>query len=187
MNHPGGQMAEYFSEKQLSQFRELFESFDKNGDGDISADELKCVLKSLGEKVKTRYCKNMIKMYDKNRTKRMEFKEFLDMMANVFQYHLSHPEVARDPASAELQSKSKQGQSNTNAADVATNRRLEELFDSLDVDESGFIDAEEIIKLTEKLGEKMSLEEVKELISQVDKDGDGRVNKDEFKRLMASK
>ena len=31
--------------------------------------------------------------YDKNRTKRMEFKEFLDMMANVFQYHLSHPEV----------------------------------------------------------------------------------------------
>ncbi|KAL5254892.1 hypothetical protein ACHWQZ_G014364 [Mnemiopsis leidyi] len=164
-------MAEYFSEKQLSQFRELFESFDKNGDGDISADELKCVLKSLGEKVKTRYCKNMIKMYDKNRTKRMEFKEFLDMMANVFQYHLSHPE----------------GQSNTNAADVATNRRLEELFDSLDVDESGFIDAEEIIKLTEKLGEKMSLEEVKELISQVDKDGDGRVNKDEFKRLMASK
>ena len=55
-------MAEYFSEKQLSQFRELFESFDKNGDGDISADELKCVLKSLGEKVKTRYCKNMIKM-----------------------------------------------------------------------------------------------------------------------------
>lgn len=23
----------------------------------------------------------------------MEFKEFLDMMANVFQYHLSHPEV----------------------------------------------------------------------------------------------
>ena len=54
-------MAEYFSEKQLGQFRELFESFDKNGDGDISADELKCVLMSLGEKVKRRYCKNMIK------------------------------------------------------------------------------------------------------------------------------
>ncbi|XP_063681438.1 uncharacterized protein LOC134816503 isoform X2 [Bolinopsis microptera] len=178
-------MAEYFSEKQLGQFRELFESFDKNGDGDISADELKCVLMSLGEKVKRRYCKNMIKTYDKNRTKRMEFKEFLDMMANVFQYHLSHPEVAKDPANAEKQRK--QGQTNSSAREVATNKRLEDLFDSLDGDESGFIDAEEIIKLTEKLGEKMSLEEVQELIGQVDKDGDGRVNKDEFKRLMASK
>ena len=29
-------------------------------------------------------------------------------------------------------------------------------------------------------------QEVQDLISQVDKDGDGRVNKDEFKRLMAS-
>ena len=30
-------------------------------------------------------------------------------------------------------------------------------------------------------------QEVQELIKQVDKDGDGRVNKDEFKRLMCSK
>ncbi|KAL5254894.1 hypothetical protein ACHWQZ_G014364 [Mnemiopsis leidyi] len=164
-------MSDIFSHEQIEKFRVIFEQFDKNGDGDISAKELKGALKQLGQVTDTKSCKKMIKAYDKNRTKRMEFKEFLDMMANVFQYHLSHPE----------------GQSNTNAADVATNRRLEELFDSLDVDESGFIDAEEIIKLTEKLGEKMSLEEVKELISQVDKDGDGRVNKDEFKRLMASK
>lgn len=55
-----GTMAEFFSEKQIGQFRELFDSFDKNGDGHITADELKCVLKSLGQKVKTKVCKQMI-------------------------------------------------------------------------------------------------------------------------------
>lgn len=165
-------MAEYFSEKQVQQFKELFESFDKNGDGDITADELKCVLKSLGQKVKTKYCKNMIKQYDKNRTKRMEFKEFLDMMANVFQYHLSHPD--------------NQNEAGACTKDPEVNKKLEELFESLDVDESGYIDAEEIVKLTEKLGEKMTIDEVNDLIQQVDRDGDGRVNKDEFKRLMAA-
>ncbi|XP_063681437.1 uncharacterized protein LOC134816503 isoform X1 [Bolinopsis microptera] len=178
-------MADIFSQEQMDKFRVIFEQFDKNGDGDISAKELKGALKQLGQVTDTKSCKKMIKAYDKNRTKRMEFKEFLDMMANVFQYHLSHPEVAKDPANAEKQRK--QGQTNSSAREVATNKRLEDLFDSLDGDESGFIDAEEIIKLTEKLGEKMSLEEVQELIGQVDKDGDGRVNKDEFKRLMASK
>lgn len=163
-------MADVFSQDQADKFKVIFDQFDQNGDGDISAKELKGALKLLGQTADTKSCKKMIKAYDKNNTKRMEFKEFLDMMANVFQYHLSHPESQ-----------------STGGIDAATNQRMEELFDSLDVDESGFIDPEEIIKLTEKLGEKMTIDEVKELIKVVDKDGDGRVNKEEFKKLMAAK
>lgn len=60
-------MAEYFSDKQIIQFKEVFNNFDKNKDGDISADELKYVLKSLGQKVKIKYCKNMIKQVSATR------------------------------------------------------------------------------------------------------------------------
>ena len=53
-------MAEYFSDKQITQFKDIFDNFDKNSDGDLTADELKYVMKSLGQKVKMKYCKNMI-------------------------------------------------------------------------------------------------------------------------------
>lgn len=163
-------MADVFSQDQTSKFRLVFEQFDKSGDGNISAKELRNVLRQLGQNADTKSCKKIIKMYDKNKSNRMEFKEFLDMMANVFQYHLCNPEASSETKTANAERKAK----------------IEDLFNSLDADESGYIDADEIVKLTESLGEKLTLEEVHEMIEQVDKDGDGKVNKEEFVRLMAS-
>lgn len=168
-------MTDVFGEDQIKKFRVIFEQFDANGDGDISAKELKGALRMLGQKADTKSCKKMIKVYDQNKTKRMEFKEFLDMMANVFQYHLSHPEDQNEAGSKDVAK-----------ASEATGR-LDALFSSLDEDESGFIDAEEIIKLTEKLGEAMDLNEVRELIKQIDTDGNGQIDKEEFKKLMSAK
>ena len=54
-------MADVFSPDQQEKFKAIFEQFDKNGDGDISAKELKGALKQLGQDTDTKTCKRMIK------------------------------------------------------------------------------------------------------------------------------
>ena len=54
-------MSDIFSHEQIEKFRVIFEQFDKNGDGDISAKELKGALKQLGQVTDTKSCKKMIK------------------------------------------------------------------------------------------------------------------------------
>ena len=54
-------MAEVFSPEQVEKFKVIFDQFDQNGDGDISAKELKGALKLLGQKTDTKSCKKMIK------------------------------------------------------------------------------------------------------------------------------
>ena len=71
------------------------------------------------------------------------------MLITLFSQHNIHIVIKRLPQSQ---------RQNGEALDPATNKKMEDLFDSLDVDDSGFIDPEEIIKLTEKLGEKMTIE-----------------------------
>ena len=55
-------MADVFGEDQIKKFKVIFEQFDANGDGDISAKELKGALRMLGQKADTKSCKKMIKV-----------------------------------------------------------------------------------------------------------------------------
>ena len=53
---------------------------------------------------------------------------------------------------------------------------LEQAFRMFDKDGDGFIDARELRHLLTNLGEKLSEEEVDEMIAEVDIDGDGKVD-----------
>ena len=57
-------------------------------------------------------------------------------------------------------------------------------FKSIDVDGGGSIDAEELLKLTESLGSKITLDEAQELIDENDEDGSGTIDFEEFMVLM---
>ena len=58
--------------------------------------------------------------------------------------------------------------------------RLKKTFDKIDLDKSGEIQLSELKHALEMLGFKSSLDEVKELLHQVDKDKSGSVNFEEF-------
>ncbi|KAK3578521.1 hypothetical protein CHS0354_007776 [Potamilus streckersoni] len=64
---------------------------------------------------------------------------------------------------------------------------LKEAFRMFDRDGNGYIDAEELRICMVNLGEKLTLEEVEEMIKEVDVDFDGRMNYEEFVRLMCTK
>ncbi|XP_073156107.1 probable calcium-binding protein CML18 [Henckelia pumila] len=64
------------------------------------------------------------------------------------------------------------------------NKELKEAFDLYDKDKNGKISASELYSVLKSLGEKCSLIDCRRMISNVDVDGDGCVNFDEFKKMM---
>ena len=62
-----------------------------------------------------------------------------------------------------------------------------EAFHVFDKDSNGFISAAELKQMMESLGEKLTDEEVDEMIRVADMDGDGQVNYEEFVTVMTRK
>lgn len=60
-------------------------------------------------------------------------------------------------------------------------------FDLFDTDGDNFISAKELSNVIENTGQSVSQEDLREMIREVDEDGDGLINFDEFLDLMESK
>jgi len=60
---------------------------------------------------------------------------------------------------------------------------IAETFKWFDSDNAGYIDNAKLKKVMEDAGGDLTLERAQEMIDQVDTDGDGKLNMDEFKRL----
>ncbi|KAG1436470.1 hypothetical protein G6F56_013546 [Rhizopus delemar] len=63
-------------------------------------------------------------------------------------------------------------------------QELKEAFNAFDTNGDGTIDPIELKAMMEKLGDKISIEEAKMLIKEVDSDQDGSVNFEEFSIMM---
>ncbi|CAI0451516.1 unnamed protein product [Linum tenue] len=69
---------------------------------------------------------------------------------------------------------------------VTAAEELKDAFDLYDMDKNGLISAGELHAVMKMLGLKSSLGDCKKMIRQVDQDGDGSVNFEEFKKMMSS-
>ena len=61
-----------------------------------------------------------------------------------------------------------------------TDAQLLQLFEEIDADESGLLDREEVAELAESLGAPLSTAELDDAMLQMDEDGSGEVDFDEF-------
>ncbi|KAK1939825.1 calmodulin [Babesia divergens] len=68
-----------------------------------------------------------------------------------------------------------------------TEEELVQAFKVFDRDGNGFISAQELRHVMTNLGEKLTNEEVEEMLREADVDGDGKINYEEFVKLMLSK
>ncbi len=57
-------------------------------------------------------------------------------------------------------------------------------FQKFDLDNSGYISVKELRQVLDKIGQSYSEEQIEQLVSMVDTDHDGRLNFNEFVRLM---
>ncbi|KAL6001136.1 Calmodulin [Asimina triloba] len=149
-------MAEQLTEEQISEFKEAFSLFDKDGDGCITTKELGTVMRSLGQNPTEAELRDMINEVDADQNGTIDFPEFLNLMARKMK-------------------------------DTDSEEELKEAFKVFDKDQNGFISAAELRHVMTNLGEKLTDEEVDEMIREADVDGDGQVNYEEFVRMMLAK
>jgi len=69
-------------EKEIEETESLFHIFDLNNDGYITEKELRKTMKNLGEKVKRKDIRKMIKEADANKDGKISFPEFKEMLRN---------------------------------------------------------------------------------------------------------
>ena len=72
-------------------------------------------------------------------------------------------------------------------AETKSKLDIDETFKVLDKDGNGFISADELKQVINNLGEKLTDEEVNELIREADIDDDGQINYEEFVLLLMPK
>ncbi|XP_063430889.1 neo-calmodulin-like isoform X2 [Mytilus trossulus] len=71
------------SAKVVSDFKEVFELFDKDGDGTITIKELDTVMRSLGQNPTENEVKEMVQKADTDGNGTIEFPEFLQMATDM--------------------------------------------------------------------------------------------------------
>ncbi|XP_059311143.1 probable calcium-binding protein CML23 [Lycium ferocissimum] len=148
-----------------SQLKLVFNFIDANGDGKISPLELSEILSSLGhhQELKTaeELAEVMVKEMDCDGDGFVDLDEFLNVMG-----------VEKDQ---------------TFGDSVKNIDELKEAFLVFDSDKNGLISAKELRRVLISLGcVNCSLKECRRMIKGVDKDGDGFVNFEEFKEMMAA-
>ncbi|XP_021900998.1 calmodulin-7-like isoform X1 [Carica papaya] len=146
-------MADQLTDDQISEFKEAFSLFDKDGDGCITTKELGTVMRSLGQNPTEAELQDMINEVDADGNGTIDFPEFLNLMARKMK-------------------------------DTDSEEELKEAFRVFDKDQNGFISAAELRHVMTNLGEKLTDEEVDEMIREADVDGDGQINYEEFVKVM---
>ncbi|KMZ76016.1 putative Calmodulin [Zostera marina] len=144
---------EILTEDQISEFKEAFLLFDKDGDGCITMDELATVIRSLGQNPTKEELLDMMNEVDVDGNGTIEFNEFLHLMARKMK-------------------------------ETDADEELREAFKVFDKDQNGYISASELSNVMINLGEKLTDEEVQQMIREADTDGDGQVNYEEFVKMM---
>jgi len=144
------------TEEQISEFKEGFSLFDKDGDGMITTKELGTVMRSLSQNPTEYELQDMIKEIDADGCGTIDFPEFLRMMERRMR-------------------------------DTDAEEEIREAFKIFDKEGNGYISAAELRHVMCNLGEKLTDDEVDEMIREGDVDGDGQINYDEFVKMMLAK
>ena len=145
-----------FSQNDMKDMKSKFEIFDADGSGTICVVELGKLLRYLGYNPSEADVRSLMSSVDKDQTDKIEFVEFVDLMTT------------------KLVTKKK-----TMEAD------LERAFTTLDKSKKGFILNEKMNEIVTTLGEKLSVDEANQLISDLDINKDGKITNEEFMKTMS--
>ena len=140
------------------QFQQVFKLIDTNGDGKISTTELRDVLSCLGYKkcMAAKEAEGMVRVLDFNGDGFVDLDEFMVVMREGIE-----------------------------GCKGEQDEYLMDAFLVFDSDKNGLISPKELRRVLLNLGcDHCSLRECKRMIKEVDKNGDGFVDFDEFRSMM---
>lgn len=155
--------------------RRVFDLFDRNGDGEITVDELAQALDALGLDADRAGLSATVGAYVPDGAAGLRFEDF-DRLHRALGDAFFGALAGQDDAAAD----------GGGAGEDDDEQEMREAFRVFDVDGDGFISAAELQEVLKKLGlpEASSMANVREMICNVDRDSDGRVDFNEFKCMM---
>ena len=149
--------ADTLTKEEESKCWEAFSAFDKDSSGFIDANELRIVLEMMGQKTTEEEIFRMIAEADAENTGKITYSQFKRVIAEQ-----------------------KKNQSLSNEEDTL------DAFVSMggEADGGGFIDANKLIRIIKDEFE-MTID-IEKLIADIDEDGSGEIEYDEFRNLLSS-
>ncbi|XP_060066520.1 calmodulin-A-like [Ylistrum balloti] len=147
-----------YSSNQVQDLKEAFRLFDKDGDGSITTDELGTVMRNLGQYPNTDELNMMLKEIDIDGDGTFSFEEFVQVMANMGGISEQSEEDEEE--------------------------ELRQAFRVFDKTGCGYISASDLRAVLQCMGEDLTEDEIDEMIAEVDIDGDGRIDFEEFIACM---
>jgi len=145
---------------EIEEIKEAFDLFDTDQSGSIDIRELRAAMQSLGYESKNETIFTMLAQLDKDGDASLDFEEFLDLMAG------------------------KEGQRD----DRDGREEIDKVFRLFDVEGKGSITAKDVSRVAKELGERLSPDEIHEIVRRaVTDESSQEITPEEFYVIMTKK
>ena len=143
---------EYITEQQRKDLQDIFDQFDKDKDGKISAKELENAMVSMGQNPTNEEIKEMMEEADLNKDGKIDFEEFLSLMTRNSPETQTEDEVINafrvfDKEGNGLISSAELKHIMMTIGDTMTEEEADEMVNEADIDEDGMINYEEFVRM----------------------------------------
>ncbi|KAG8231624.1 hypothetical protein J437_LFUL010302 [Ladona fulva] len=142
--------------EQIQVLRKAFDGFDQGKTGSISTDMVAEILRLMGQPFNKKILEELIEEVDADKSGRLEFEEFVTLAAKFI--------VEEDAEALE--------------------KELREAFRLYDKEGNGYIPTSCLREILRELDDQLTNEELDMMIEEIDSDGSGTVDFDEFMEMM---
>uniref|UniRef100_A0A1B6C848 EF-hand domain-containing protein n=1 Tax=Clastoptera arizonana TaxID=38151 RepID=A0A1B6C848_9HEMI len=150
-------MASTLTKSQVDMLKKAFSAFDTEKKGSISVEMVGTILEMIGCSQSEKSLKEIIKEVDEDGSGELDFSEFCSLAAKFM-------EEEED--------------------EEAVKRELKQAFKFFDREGNGYITTEVFRDILEELDDDLDDEELDKMIEEIDADGSGTVDFDEFMAVM---
>jgi len=144
--------------EQVEMLQTCFNSFDQDKKGYITPDIVASMMDMMGFKFSTKELNNLIKEIDEDGSGQIEFEEFIVLCSRFME---EEPE--------------------DNAVVI---KELKEIFNLYDKDDVGYMTCDCLRGILAELDPDLEDEDLDDIIDEVDEDGSGTIDFDEFTKMM---
>ena len=151
-NNIENSIVDNLTDEQIIEFREAFQAFDKDGNGSITTKELGTVMRSLGQNLSEQEIKEIIDEVDEDKNGVIDFQEFLSLMARKMKIIDKEDELLDAFKILDIEGTGKISKYQLRYIILSTEsgfsgEEVEELLKKTDIDEDGYIDLNNFIKI----------------------------------------
>ncbi|KAK7076783.1 troponin C [Halocaridina rubra] len=142
---------------QIDALKKAFDSFDTEKLGYITVETVSVILKMMGVKISEKNLQEVIAETDEDGSGQLEFEEFVELAAKFL--------IEED--------------------EEALKAELREAFRIYDKEGNGFITTDVLKEILSEIDNKLTPDDLDGIIEEVDEDGSGTLDFDEFMEMMA--